>query len=183
CGGSDDAAQTTPTLSETPTVVSGSVLPTFAGDTNDLAVGSAAPVVSGTDLFTGVAVSTADSAAAGRPLMVMFYAHWCPHCQNEVDQVTAWLEDNSLPAGVDYVAVSTFEDATRGNHPPKAWLEREGWSLPAITDTAGSSAAEAYGVAQVPFVVTIDAAGVVRYRYGGTIGPSAMVDLANQLLA
>ena len=39
-----------------------------------------------------------------KPLVVAFFAHWCPHCQREVDELTTWMVDNDLPANVDFAA-------------------------------------------------------------------------------
>ena len=64
---------------KTPTI-SGDPLPQFENPNSDPAVGLAAPEVSGTD-FTGRATAI---KADGRPKVVIFLAHWCPHCQAEV---------------------------------------------------------------------------------------------------
>lgn len=180
--GSDDNSQTTPTLSENPTDISGSALSSYSNTTSDPAIGSLAPVVTGTDLLTGVAVSTADSTAAGKPVMIGFYAHWCPHCQSEIPAVATGLEANPLPDEIDFVAMSTFVDATRGNHPPKAWFKREKWSLPVVPDTRGSTVAETFGVKSVPFLVLVDAAGNIAARVPGSLGADTLHILASQLI-
>ncbi len=182
CGGSADGSQTTPTLSETPTGISGAALSVFDSTTADPAVGSLAPTVTGTDLLTGEQVSTFDSTQAGRPVIIGFYAHWCPHCQSLVPQVVAGLEQTPLPEGVDFVAISTFEDRTRGNHPPDAWFRREGWSQPVIPDTRGSAVAEVFGVQSVPFLVLVGADGTIAARLPGSITMSSFILLATQLL-
>ena len=181
CGAADDASSTTPTLSETPTGTSGSALSAFDSTITDPAVGSMAPIITGTDLLTGELVSSFDSTAAGRPLMIAFYAHWCPHCQNEVPAVVDGLDQTPLPEGVDFLAISTFEDSTRGNHPADAWLKREGWSLPVVPDTRGSSVAEVFGVQSVPFLVLVDGLGNVAARVPGSIGADSLQILATQL--
>ncbi len=182
CGSSDDSSQTTPTLSDTPTGISGVALPAFDSTTSDPAVGSLAPTITGTDLLTGEQVSTFDSTQAGRPLLIGFYAHWCPHCQSEVPAVVNGLVQTPLPQGVDFVAVSTFVDRTRGNHPPDAWFRREGWNLPVIPDTRGSAVSEVFGVQSVPFLVLVDADGNIAARVPGSLGANSLALLATQLL-
>lgn len=170
----DDPAPAPP---DTPTTVSGEALTPFDTLADDPAVGQVAPLVAGVDLLSGALV---EIEASSRPMVVAFFAHWCPHCQREVDDLTAWLETNSLPEGIDLVAVSTFEDATRGNHPPAAWLGKQGWPFPVIADTPGLIAAEAFGVTAVPFFVFVDGDGVVQGRVSGNIGPERLNSLMEQ---
>ncbi len=162
---------------DTATTVSGRVLSPFEGSADDPAIGQIAPVAVGVDLLSGDLV---EIEASDRPLVIAFFAHWCPHCQREVDDLTRWLETDSFPEGVDFVAISTFEDSTRGNHPPAAWLDEQGWPFPVIADTKGLDAAEAFGVTAVPFFVFIDDEGVVQGRLSGNIGPERLDALMEQ---
>ncbi len=182
CGSSDGESQTVPTLAENPTGISGLALPTFDGTVTDPAVGTLAPIVTGTDLLTGEPVSSFESIENAKPLMIAFYAHWCPHCQAELPQVSDGLNRNPLPDAVDFIAVSTFEDANRGNHPPAAWFRREEWRLPTISDTRGSAVAEVFGVQSVPFLVLVDIEGNVAARVPGSLGPNSLHLLATQLI-
>ncbi len=162
-----------------PTQVSGRALPLFAQSPNDAAIGRAAPVVLGTDLLTGAEVRI---EAQGRPLVVAFYAHWCPHCQAEVTALTEWLATNELPAGVDFYALSVLEDPSRGNHPPAQWLRDEGWAHPVVADTTRGSAVEAFGLASVPYLVAVDADGAVALRHAGSVAPQDLAALFSALL-
>ena len=160
------------------TTVSGTALPRFEQLENDPAVGRRAPLVVGTDLLTGEHVRI---EAQGRPLVVAFYAHWCPHCQSEVAALTDWLESNDLPNGVDFVAVSVLEDSSRPNHPPDAWLRAEGWRHRVIADTPTQSVVDAFGLASVPYLVAIDSHNSVVLRYAGSVGPSQMAGFFESL--
>ena len=103
--------------------VEGRALAPFETTDNDSAVGKLAPIATGVDLLTNELVRIAPE---GRPLVVAFFAHWCPHCQREVDALTEWLLANKLPSNVDLFAISTFEAPERGNHPPSRWFKDEG---------------------------------------------------------
>jgi thiol-disulfide isomerase/thioredoxin len=105
----------------------------------------------------------------GIPKAIIFLAHWCPHCQNEVPVVQAWLEDGGMPAGIELVSVATSTDRAQVNYPPSEWLDREGWSVPTIVDDARSSVATAYGVDGYPFFVFVDAEGNVHHRESGEL--------------
>ncbi|GBE25384.1 thiol-disulfide oxidoreductase [bacterium BMS3Bbin02] len=146
-------------------VVSGSLVPLQQGMTpsNDPAVGTKAPTVSGAD-FDDNAVEI----QPGTPTAVVFLAHWCPFCQAEVPAVQQWIDATGGVEGVDIVAVSTALDQTRGNYPPSKWLEREGWTSPIIVDDAESGAYRAFGGTAFPYWVFLDADGnVVQRRLGG----------------
>jgi thiol-disulfide isomerase/thioredoxin len=145
--------------------VTGAVLPPLAKDVPDPALGLPAPAVVG-QAFDGGTVAV---AGTGTGKVLVFLAHWCPHCQAEVPRIQAWLDANGLPDGVEVVAVATSNDATKANHPPGAWLRREGWSVPTMVDDAGSTAARAFGISGFPFFVVVDPSGQVVDRVSGEI--------------
>ena len=160
------------------TEVIGESLPLYEDPLNDLALGMIAPTAVGLDLLSGAEVSVAPS---GKPLVVAFFAHWCPHCQREVAEITEWLASNKFPDNADLIAVSTFEDASRGNYPPSEWLASHNWPFPVIADTSSVAVAEAYGAISVPFFVFINADGVVAKRTSGNIGPILLLQLIEDL--
>ena len=170
----------TETIAHFETTVSGRALPLFESVDSDTAPGAEAPMATGSDLLTG---ETVELVTAGRPLAIGFFAHWCPHCQREVDELTAWLETNDLPDSVDFVGVSTFEDSQRENHPPAEWFANEGWNHPVIGDTADIAVAQAFGVSSVPFWVLVNADGTVAARLSGNVGPAALADILSALAA
>jgi cytochrome c biogenesis protein CcmG, thiol:disulfide interchange protein DsbE len=144
----------------------GSLAP-FSDPANDPAVGQPAPSLTGVDR-TGAEVTY--TPGGGSPSLVMFLAHWCPHCQNDLPLMVEWLEANPDRLGVDVTAVATGSDATRPNFPPGPWLEREGWDQPLIMDDQQSTAGQAFGVTSFPFWVVVDADGNVLARLGGALG-------------
>jgi cytochrome c biogenesis protein CcmG, thiol:disulfide interchange protein DsbE len=152
--------------SETAAVqVTGTALPPLpSGGGTDPAVGRQAPALRGTGFDGGARAISAD----GRPKVVIFLAHWCPHCQREVPQIVDWLAAGS-PDGVDLYSVATATSQQQPNYPPSAWLAREGWTLPVLTDDAGGTAAAAYGVSGFPFFVFVDADGKVVKRTAGEL--------------
>ena len=145
-------------------VITGTPLPKFTSPTDDPAVGLAAPVVQGHD-YAGAPVAIEPN---GRVQMVIFAAHWCPHCQREIPVIQAWVNDGGLPDDVDIVTVSTGIDPSAPNYPPEAWFEREGWTAPVIVDET-NSVATAYGLASYPFFVVLDGTGNVFARFSGEI--------------
>jgi thiol-disulfide isomerase/thioredoxin len=143
-------------------VITGASLPDFQNPNGDRAVGLPAPEVEGTS-FDGSKVSVARD---GGPKVILFLAHWCPHCQEEVPVVQAWVNAGGVPAGVDFVSVATSIDPEGPNYPPDAWLAREGWTVPVIADPT-NSVATAYGLTAFPYWVFVGSDGNVRARAAG----------------
>jgi len=148
--------------------VSGS-LPEFNSEGGDPAVGLAIPTVDTTN-FDGDAVSLGPDSGAGG---VVFLAHWCPHCQDEVPEIQEWLDSGAQPAAGLY-SVATGINPNAANYPPWAWLEREGWTAPVLADDAAQSILRAYGGTSFPFWVFFDDDGNVVGRISGRIGVDAL---------
>ena len=178
-GNDDDTATNTgngdPATTGTVTV-SGDALPPFADSANDPAVGMVLPTLDGHDQ-TGAPMTVSGD---GHPTMIMFVAHWCPHCQREVPVVQQWVDDGRLPEGVDLVSVSTAIDPNRPNYPPDAWLADEGWTAPVLVD-ADNSAAQAVGLSAYPFFVAIDGDGRVVLRTSGELTTDQLDAIAGAL--
>lgn len=145
-------------------VVTGNPLPDFQNPTADPAVGLPAPLVSGSG-FDG---KPAAIAADGKPKVVLFLAHWCPHCQATVPLIQAWVDAGGVPSGIDLVSVVTSTSSAAPNYPPDAWLAREGWTVPVIVDT-DDAVARAYGLPAFPYWTFIAADGTIRARLVGEL--------------
>jgi thiol-disulfide isomerase/thioredoxin len=153
--------------------IAGDALPQFQGADGDDAVGMTVPTVEGSD-FTGKAVSI---TAGGRPKVIVFLAHWCPHCQAAVPLLQTWVSAGGVPEGVELVSVATGIDPSRPNYPPEAWLQRERWTVPVIADPS-NTVAQAYGLPAYPFWVFVGADGKVAAR---TVGELTIPDLESAI--
>lgn len=157
--------------------ITGDPLPALPQEGPSQALGLTAPELSGTDL-DGEPMSITND---GTPKVIGFFAHWCQFCQAEVPEVSEWYNDGGAPDDVEFVAVNTAVDRTRGNYPPARWYEREEWSVPTLLDNNASIAGLAYGVSGYPFWVAVDANGEVVAQRSGRIGVDqleALMDLA-----
>lgn len=146
--------------------VSGQLTPAPQNTSADTdATGEMAPIVIGED-FDGNEVRIEND---GRAKAIALLAHWCPHCQNEVPEVQAWLEAGGGVDGVDLYSVATSMRSTGDNYPPSEWLDREGWTVPVIVDDEQSSVYTAYGSGGFPFWVFVNSDGTVALRMQGFI--------------
>lgn len=148
-------------------IVQGDGLGLFTGqggfDPNDAAIGLAAPTFSGED-YNGSSVAITND---GEPKILVFVAHWCPHCQAEVPRLSARFDGGSIEDGVQFYTVATSTDATRGNFPPALWLESSGLAFPTVMDDVTRTVAQAYGLNSFPYWVAIGADGNVAGRGSG----------------
>jgi thiol-disulfide isomerase/thioredoxin len=178
-----DSASTSDGISEFSDItVSGEALPSFdsVSTATDAAIGLPAPVVSGKG-FTGTEITT---DGAGTPTLLVFLAHWCPHCQREVPLLVEWEKNGKTPTGVDVIAVATGTDPANPNYPPSEWLAREEFPAlwPVIADSADKKAANAFGLSGYPFFVLVDAQGNVFKRLSGEIPMDELTSIINQMI-
>ncbi len=159
--------------------VDGDALPPAAGGGADPAVGMTAPELEGRS-FDASLVSFLND---GSPRVLVFVAHWCPHCQRDVADVTSYLADHPVPDGVEIQTVSTLVDENASNYPPDRWLESEGWPWPVMNDDEDNAAARAFGLTGTPLWVFIDADGRVVQRVSGEIGAADLWDRMEALAA
>jgi len=138
--------------------------PNVAVDTS--ATGEIAPIVIGAD-FDGNEVRIEND---GRAKAIALLAHWCPHCQDEVPDVQAWLDSGGGVEGVDLYSIATSINSTRDNFPSSEWLDREGWTPPVIVDDEENSVYIAYGAGGFPFWVFLNSDGTVAARAAGRLG-------------
>lgn len=151
-------------------LVEGTELTSFEQTAGDAAVGATAPTVRAR---TPEGEATTVGGAGEEPTLVVFLAHWCPHCQAEVPVLVDMAEDGAFE-GTRLVGILTGTNADAPNFPPVAWLEREGWPGEVLLDDDDFSAAAAYGLAGYPFMVVLDADGRVVARTSGEQPPEAI---------
>ena len=167
-------------LPEGETTVTGEILRVYAGECDDnIAVGLPGPLFSGPNQNSEI-VSLEKN---GNAKALLFLAHWCPHCQNEVPAVQEIINLMGVPDGVDVIAIATSIDRGRDNYPPQDWLAREGWSETQIYDI-DKDIATAYGLTSFPYWVFLDKdLNVIARRAGNLPGDyvgQLLIQLANQ---
>lgn len=157
-----------------PVEVEGDELPAWP-QTGEPEIGMVAPTLVG-ETPSGEAV-TIEPGADG-PMVIVFLAHWCPHCQAEVPRLVEAMDDEGRIDGVQAVAVLTSSTDERENFPPGAWLAEEGWTGRVMVDTDPTEegqpslpvAGTAYGIGSFPYMVAVDGDGVVTMRTVGEQG-------------
>ena len=144
---------------------------------DDPAVGKAAPTLTGYDL-AGRPV-TVDPGSDGKATMVVFLAHWCPHCNYEIPVLNEWKEKGLMPPNLRVVGITTASRPDQANWPPSKWLVAKKWTFDQFADSEKQDASAAYGVGGYPFLVFIDAAGNVTSRTSGEVPVEDITKAAN----
>jgi thiol-disulfide isomerase/thioredoxin len=150
-----------------PVSVTGADLPQLPQEGSDPLNGQgvASPVATALDL-DGAEVTI---GAPGQAQVLVFLAHWCPVCQQEVPVLVDLIDAGGVPADVELVAVLTGLDPSRPNWPPDVWLEREGFRGTIARDAQGDRLMRAFGLRAYPAWVVIDAEGRIVTRRTGLL--------------
>ena len=168
-----------------PVEVTGESLPTYdSAAPLDQAVGMTAPVVVGKN-FQGDEI-TIDAATNG-PTMVVFLAHWCPHCNAEVPRLLDWKTLGG-DEGINVIGVATAVSSNSVNYPPHEWFSSRGWSWPVLVDEkqgdgAAGTVAQAFGASAWPYFVIIGADGEVKVRVSGEVEVDRLEEIVAAALA
>jgi thiol-disulfide isomerase/thioredoxin len=147
-----------------------------------LPVGTTAPDLAWT--IDGKTDSLAN--ARGNPVLLEFFATWCPHCQAEVP-VTTQVATRFAPQGLRVVGVSASPLARdqRGNTSIadiQAFARTYGAQYPLLLDRA-LVGAQRYGVRSFPTIYLVDGNGVIRYATSGEVPEQELADAITPLLS
>ena len=165
-------------LPEGETTISGDALPEYAGENDiNISAGLQAPLFSGPDQNSEI-ISLEKN---GKSKILLFLAHWCPHCQAEVPIVQEYIDTFGLPADVEVIGILTSIDRSRDNYPPHDWLVEEGWSETQIYDL-DREIGTVYGLNAFPYWVTLDKDLKVVNRVTGKLTPDQITVLINVLI-
>ena len=146
--------------------IEGEPLPLYEGGVDE-AIGTEAPIVA-------AAVSLASGETLrigpGEPRVIGFLAHWCPHCQEELPELSEWLTTSPLAANAEFIAVSTSLRPDAGNFPPSRWFNRDELQASVIVDDPAGTLLSSFGFGGFPAFIAIDENGVVVDRLSGNVG-------------
>jgi thiol-disulfide isomerase/thioredoxin len=95
-----------------------------------------------------------------KPVMLIFWASWCPTCKTEVPRMNK-LAEKFRPRGMEFIAVNIgFNDSIER---AQAFVKKTGMTYPAYFDGT-ETIAEKYRLQGVPTVIIADKHGIVRFR-------------------
>lgn len=159
----------------------GDALEPLGDATVDPALGKTAPTLQGYSL-AGAPINI-QPGANGKPTLVVFLAHWCPHCNAEVPRLNEWRDKGLVPADLRVVGVTTSSRKDQANWPPSNWISDMKWQFETMADSEENDAAFAYGVDGFPFMVLVNGEGKVVSRHSGEMEVNQIQEFISKGLA
>ena len=118
--------------------------------------------------LTSVAGDTVDLAALrGQPVVLNFWATWCPPCRAELPELEA--ASQRLAGEVAIVGVNQAESPEQ----VRAFAERLGLTFTIPLDEHGQ-VSRTYGVRSLPTTFFIDRTGVIRHIQSGALNEATL---------
>lgn len=111
------------------------------------------------------------SSFTGKPVIVNFWATWCPPCRAELPYFDKLAAEHE--GAVQFMMVDLTDGRRETIEVAKAFVEREGYSFPIFFDTEYEGAS-AYGVRAIPTTVVVDARGEIADVHIGAMDESTL---------
>lgn len=109
----------------------------------------------------------------GKPIVVNFWATWCPPCKSELpafeDAYAAYGED------VAFLMVNLTDGARDTVEGVQKFVKDGSYTFPVYYDTS-YDAAETYGVYSIPMTIFYDAGGNITQGYIGALNESVITE-------
>ncbi|MDA8441442.1 MAG: TlpA disulfide reductase family protein [Peptococcaceae bacterium] len=99
----------------------------------------------------------------GKPVIVNFWATWCPPCRMEMPTLEE-LSKQAAAKGFVLLAVDQEEDAATVQN----FFAKNHYDYPVVLDTTGA-VSSLYNVSGIPTTIFIDSSGIVRTIHVGTM--------------
>lgn len=128
------------------------------------------------DRLTPLAVTSMQGAPAilhpaGRAQIINVFATWCPPCRAEMPAFAQFAEKASRQ-GIDIVGIDQEENAQAVS----AFAHTFDLRFPLYIDETNVTH-DVLGARMIPTTIFIDAAGVIRWRHSGPLGPAEFHEL------
>ena len=129
---------------------------------------------------SGNAVSLSDFT--GQPVVINFWATWCPPCKQELPEFEAASQelgiaddDTDTDGKVRFLMVALTDGQRETKDTVDAYIEENGYTFP-VYYYRDYSAVTAYGISSIPMTLFIDADGNLQQYYVGMIDGQMLQD-------
>lgn len=107
----------------------------------------------------------------GRPIVLNFWASWCPPCKAEMPEFDAVYDE--VGEDVVFMMVDLVDGQRETKETGAQYIEEQGFSFPVYFDTE-QEAAYAYGITAIPTTLFIDKDGYIVTGAQGPIDAEAL---------
>ena len=115
-------------------------------------------------------------AGKGRPVVVNFFATWCPPCKAEIPMLVEMT--NKYKGKVNFVGLTVDNDATVAKVLP--YVAQMKINYPVYR--AGSDVVQAFSIRSIPFNVGYGKNGKVAWAFSGFLDEAAFEEMVRELL-
>ncbi len=119
------------------------------------------------------------SDCVGSPVIVNFWASWCPPCKEELPAFEAAYQ--TYGDSIRFLMVDLADGRQETVAGAQRFIEKKGYTFPVYFDTDGS-AAGAYRIYAIPRTVAVDAEGRLVRSYEGSMSRKMLEALIGTLL-
>ena len=102
----------------------------------------------------------------GKPIVLNFWASWCPPCKSEMPEFNKVYEE--MGDEITFAMVSLTDGVRETIETANKYVQAEGFTFPVYFDTEGE-AAHVYEISSIPTTIFIDKNGYVITEALGTI--------------
>ena len=114
---------------------------------------------------------TLTQIADGKPLVINFWATWCPYC---IEEFPAFQEIyNEYSDRVSFAFVDNADGVRETVEKASAWMDENGFDLPVYYDS-DLAANGSFGIRYFPSTAIVNAEGQIEYFSSGVIDPALM---------
>ncbi|AFA47308.1 TlpA family protein disulfide reductase [Acetobacterium woodii] len=113
---------------------------------------------------------------SGKPVVLNFWASWCPPCKSEMPHFNAVYQDQK--DDVVFLMVDQADGERETNEKAQQFVTAQGFDFPIYFDSK-SEASIAYGVSSIPTTLFINPEGKIVSGYRGALDESALLEGIN----
>ena len=117
----------------------------------------------------------------GKPVVLNFWASWCPPCKGEMPHFNKQYADGK--DDIVFMMVDLVDGQRETQEKGKQYVKDQGYSLPVYFDNVDNKqqAAETYGISSIPTTLFIDSDGNIVKAYQGAIDEDTLIAGMNSI--
>lgn len=118
------------------------------------------------------------SSFFGKPIVLNFWASWCPPCKSEMPYFEAVYKE--MGNDVQFIMLNSTDGARETKFDGEKYINEKGFTFPVFFDIEQDAALK-YGIMALPTTVFIDEQGNIVKIYEGAINEQKLRDGINQI--